>query len=230
MLLPKTLIRPSEVIQLTNVSDKLPPCNLQDVYSREITEFRDCIGYAFRAVLVADLVDYTGTAAYNGATAYEIDDVVVYNDIYYVCVQAVTNATPNNLEYWQLAPKFTTEAYNELFYIGFLGRYLAFAVLKQSTPFMNAQFKAQGVVQPAGEGYNSASSDSFKTLFNGVISNYTDAYNNLKQYMNENNLNGIFDLATKIIETSRCSCGNSCRKGAGCLTNKKAINSNSVWG
>ena len=227
MLLPKTLLRSSEVKSLTNISDFIPTCTMQDIRSRELIEFRNCIGIGLYNLLLADLMDYSNTAKYDAATAYEVNDTVVYSDNPYICIQNSTGNTPANLEYWQPAPKFDNSDYNNLFYEGSLGRYLSFSVLQNTAPFWATQFKAQGLVLPAGDGYNAADSKAVERVLKAVGVNYADAYDNLQWWINENNLNSIFDSADKIIK-SKCECGKSC--GGSCLVNKRQRVSNSTWG
>ena len=46
-------------------------------------------------------VGFVNKGTYSGATAYKVNDVVVYNSGTYACIQANTGQVPTNTSYWQ---------------------------------------------------------------------------------------------------------------------------------
>ena len=46
-------------------------------------------------------VGFVNKGTYSGATAYKVNDVVVYNSGTYACIQANTGQAPTNTSYWQ---------------------------------------------------------------------------------------------------------------------------------
>jgi len=221
----QTLLQPFEVLLITRFSPHIDPATVDDILSIETREFRNCIGKPFYTELKEDLVDYSGEPEYDNTENYVIDDIVLFEGLYYICIANIDGELPTNTTYWKLAPKFTTDAFNELWNVGFLGRYLALNVLFMSASTWATPVKANGFVELDGDGYKTAGDKFVERGLGTIQRNINDALGNLSEWINDNNTNGIYNNATILIKPNTCGCG--CCKS--CLERKQAINSGSVW-
>lgn len=183
----KTILQPNDVLRFTQVSKEFPVCSLALIRQVERAEAYSCIGFPFYERLLADLVDHSGAPQWSKATTYGVGDVVLYNQVYYVATASSTGIIPSNaLNYWDYAPRFTTQAYEDLFIDGALGSYLAHLAVRQSLGFGLISFGANGIVAPQGNTFDSPTEAMVKKYQNnldaivnqarGVMSNFVLNY------------------------------------------------------
>lgn len=204
----QTLILPAEVRELAKINKHVPTCDLQDIKQVEKVAARTCLGKSFYAALLADLQDYSTIPAWTGASV-TADTVRLYQGIYYKAKTTTTNE-PTVKTDWEAAPKFTTDAYNDLWCEGGLGRYLALLVVQNSLPIMATPITAQGAVKRDGDSHRSAEETEVLRLQTWIASNIATAFDNLDEYLTDNST--TFTLYTGNITGSCCtaSCSQDC--------------------
>jgi len=222
MALYQTILQPYEVIELCDISDYTPACTIKKIASIETKEFRECIGKELYAAMLADLIDYTGTQGYSGTANYVVDDLVMFSGFVYICIANTTGNTPSNLNYWERAPKFTTDKYNDVWLSGFMGAYIAYAVLNATAAYRETQWTAQGLTVKQGNDFIAASSKSVDRLVSATNADIATNYANMVDFMKQNEAEWAF--ATKIIKPASCGCGQGCASNTGCLSLKQKKN------
>lgn len=181
---PATIINPAEVKYLSGVNKNIPACSFSSVQQVEKRERRNCLGKTFYDSLLADVVDYSGANEYDSATAYVLDDVVIYKGIYYKATGATTGNAPSDYTKWEYAPKFSEAAYNTL-WTEYLGMYLALNVLEFTLTGANVDFSDQGLIQHKGETFQQASESSIKRFQMGVTSRISTVLANMTEFLQE---------------------------------------------
>ena len=197
----KTLLTTSEVLTLAKANSKIPKCSLDDIHQIEYRERRTCLGKAFYDSLLEDLIDHSGAEEYQSGQIYAADDVVLFEGIYYKA-KAETSALPSKKSDWEVAPKFNTEANNEL-WCRFLGIYLARLVIRNSISALSTQLTAAGTVKIDGETFEAAKEDEVVRLQKWINSQVAIAKANLNDYLNENA--SIFSSYAGIKEDPTCT-------------------------
>ena len=178
----KTISKPREVIIYSGISPHFPPCDVQDISQVEIHIFRRLLGWDFYKDMLSELVDYSGAEDWE-AGDYTTGDVVKYKDLFFVAV-VDTSSNPDT-EDWRIADKFNTECYNDL-YSNHLARYIALRVLHNTIPLSSTPITAQGVVKRFGDNFQSAEASTVSTLMKWVRSNEDVTFDNMIDYMAEN--------------------------------------------
>lgn len=210
----KTILTPQEVIYFSGISEQFPVCDLRTIHQIEYAEFRTCLGNAFYVTLKNDLVKYSPNE-YNGATGYVIDGIVKYRGLIYKAIQNSTGIPPSNHEYWELAPKFTTECYETL-WCTFLAPYLAWQVIRSRLPFIWRQVKSEGIVAIFGGTFQAANIKEFQVLHQAVAAEAQMTFDNMDHYLKSDE-SGCFGKylgnATECCPEcgeETCTCNNSC--------------------
>lgn len=178
----KTLLRPHEVVYYSGISKEFPTCDLRMLASVEEHEFNECLGAAFYDVLKEDLIDYSGTSQYNNSTVYSIGSVVIYSGIIYISTAETLGNVPTNPAFWELAPKFETECYNEL-WCRYLAEYLSLRVIFDRIPYIHNQIKASGVVRLKGDSFDTVDTRGLETLQKGILRSIERVFSNMDKWM-----------------------------------------------
>ena len=202
MAVAPTLITPTEVKELARIDRHVQPCDINDIRQVETTMARECLGKEFYADLVNDLNDYSSVAAWTNGVTYLVGQSVVYKGVYYTAI-ATTTAEPSLKSDWDLAEKFQSQCYNDL-WCETLGRYLALLVVENSIPPISTPLTASGTVKKKGEGFDAANEASVLRLQNWVSSQVIAAFNNLHDYLTEDT-NGCYGLYDGNQDTD-CEC------------------------
>jgi len=201
----RTILRPSEVIYFTNISKEFPKCELRTIFDIEYCEFNQCLGSAFYDKLLADLVEYN-CVVYDNTATYAIGDTVFSDGIIRRAIQATSGNPPSNKDYWENAPKFTTECLEKL-WCDFLGPYLAWTVVNDQLPHINVKIAAAGLVKITGNGIETASKADYQSIQQSVLAKRERAFYNLDHYMKNNNGDGCFDEYKGIAANCCSDCG-----------------------
>lgn len=150
-----------------------------------------CLTWTFYNSLLSDLVSYSGVD-WSSGDSYSVDDIV--NDpstgILYEALQAVSAGTPlTNTSYWQVAPKFSSTANNNL-WTGALRDYISFTVYRASLASSTYQGRSQGVMRHIGNNEEAVSYQELSYMSDSLKEAETELYNNLIDYMKRNGVAG----------------------------------------
>lgn len=146
-----------------------------------------CLGWTFYQRLVNDLVSYAGVDWSNAAT-YSTGNAV--NDsstgLVYEALQNVPAATAlSNTNYWALADKFGSTAYNNL-WSGGLRDYLAISIYRASLTASTFKGTSQGVTRHIGGNEEAVTRDELSYAVSAMKEMETEAYSNLVDYLKRN--------------------------------------------
>lgn len=180
----KTLLTPKDIIQYTGVNINITPCTFRELYNIEFYEARKCIGYDFWQALVTALADYSAEPEYVSGTSYNEGDIVGYNGVYKIALQA-TSAVPTVSTDWGNAPRFTGEcadSYDTLF-CDFIGPYLAHKALADRLPYIWTQIRDTGVVNFNGQQFETTDDKGYTRMQTAVHKDAAVILGNLKYYM-----------------------------------------------
>ena len=194
-----------EILRKSQLSSHLVSrCLIGDIGLVELEEREHCLGADLYDAMVADLVDYSAALPYTSGS-YTAGDVVIYKGLYYEAL-VNTSSEPNNSAAWSLAKKFASDFYND-FYESVLGRYLALAVLRDSTPMVKTRVRDAGTVKLRGVRESPASRDEFEDLQNSILIKIYRAYNAMISYAAEHSGEGAIGTI-KGLEVN-CTCGSN---------------------
>ena len=208
-----SLLSSSEVIHFSGISRDFPPCDFRLLYNVELTEFRRCLGLEFYTDLQNDRVDYSGEADWQHGVTYNQNAIVVKNGVPYVSLENSNQSEPPSPK-WEIAPKFTTECYNDLWCL-FLGEYLSWNAIKDKFAFVQYNLSGEGIQLVNTRAGRSADVSEFKIYGASVDKKIEDLYNNMDHYLKNNceeefkNYKGNLDDC----EDGKCTKGNRYRVG-----------------
>lgn len=206
MPLVQTLISPTEVVQLSNVDTNFAVCSFRTIYNIELYVFRKYLCKGFYDALVDDLIDRTGTLVYDDSTAYIAGNVVEWRGTYYEALAPTTGNRPSVSAFWEVADKFNQAAYNDL-WNKHLAEYLSLSVLKHQLPFVMNKIKDEGVLKFDGVTFQAVDSSDEERLFDGVDSRLGIVFNNLDNFLLENDDNTLYSEYKGI--KGQCDCDES---------------------
>lgn len=201
-----TLLRPSEIVYYSGISKEFPLCSFRTLFSVEEYEFNECLGIAFYDVLLNDLVEYSNVSAYNNNSFYVIGSTVLRDGVIYISIQDTQGNLPSNPEFWELAPKFTTDCYNEL-WCKYLAEYLSLRVIFDRIPHIHNQIKATGIIRLKGDSFETVGDTGVNSLQKSVLRSIERVFGNMHKYMSRNNENGCFDLYKGLAISCCGECG-----------------------
>jgi hypothetical protein len=146
-----TIITAAEAIRYSPVENSFPESSVDDhIGLEEENALIELLGEDFYNILIADLIDYSGTAEYDPDTTYSNGNKVVYEGRVFESL-ADSNTTligdPLDTSKWKEADKFTTECYNDLYFKGHLRTYLSCLVIIQAVPHVTFKTGASGVIE-----------------------------------------------------------------------------------
>lgn len=146
-----TLITAAEAVRHAPVNADFPAAKLCAVIpAEEQNLFLDHIGYDFYEILIADLVDYSGTAEWDSGATYGAGDLVMFGGIVYESLAGGNTepiGDPLNLSAWKEADKFETACYNSLWLSGFLREAIAYSVIAAALPHVTYPTGSIGTVE-----------------------------------------------------------------------------------
>lgn len=178
----KTIITPSEVVRYSDIDVNVPVCNFRQIQQIESYLFGTKLTSKLYDDMLSKLVDYSGVTTWKSTDTITIGVKKLYNGVVYAALQNSVGVLPTNYEYWDVAPKFSSECY-EKFWCDVLANYLAIAILENRLPKIWIKVKSDGVVKQKGEMYDSASGQDYKTYHNAVIRDLEMCYYNVTTYM-----------------------------------------------
>jgi len=146
-----------------------------------------CLGWKFYEALIDDVISYAGTD-YSETATYSTGDNVNDNStgIVYTALSSIPAATPlSNTNYWEVAKKFSSTAYNNL-WTGSLRDYLANSIYRASLTASTFRGTSQGVARQAGNGMEAATKDELSYTVTSMKETETEAYSNLADYLKRN--------------------------------------------
>lgn len=157
----------------------------RNIITRERYLANKCLGWTFYDKLITDLVSYAGVDWSNAATHSTGDDVNDNsNGLVYTALQNVPAATPlSNTNYWTLASKFNTTAYNNL-WDGGLRDYLAISIYRASLTMSTFRGSSKGVIR--GDVDSTVTKDELSYTVSAAKEMETEAYSNLVDYLKRN--------------------------------------------
>lgn len=214
----KTILQPNDVIHYTGISEHFPTCDLRTIMQIEYAEFRTCLGLGFYETLKNDLVNYNA-AEFDPNTTYSEGSTVQWYGIVYKALQESTQFTPDNTEYWELAPKFNQSYYQDLWCM-FLAPFLSWQLIRSRLPFIWRQVKAEGIVKIFGNTFESAGIKEFQVLHAAVAKEADMTFDNMDSYMKSAS-HTYFNTYIKIGKACCGECGHlpdkcTCRKEEQC--------------
>jgi hypothetical protein len=137
--------------------------------------------------LIDDLVDYSGTAEWAGTSV--AGEVYQYDGVYWLATVS-GNTIPGGTG-WKLAPKFTTECYENM-YTSTLGVMFSYMVIRESLLPATLDFSSSGLVRRFGKEFESASSQDLKD----ALRFYDVKIKRLSELFDED-MRNCFNLVTK---------------------------------
>lgn len=145
-------------------------------------------GKTLYQTLKDDLRDYSDVEKFDAEATYNNGDTVIYKNIAYELIVATNefNNTPNCSNEWALAPKFTTECYNETWTEGGLGKLIAWVVFVKAAGYYPEFLNAAGF-SGTDEKYKEKT-NNYKNLM------YSDIAIMHRQFLSWNKDNGCLDL------------------------------------
>lgn len=188
-----------------------PPCDISDIFNVEMAERRKCLGKDFYDELVGDLVDYSAVESYIKGNSYVVDEVVEYKGVLYKALGSTTSE-PSVKGEWELAPKFTTEKFEEL-WCRYLGKYLALVAVRNSLTSVSSKVTGAGIIKIEGENFRPAKDAEVIGVMDHVDSMVRMVYENMHDWILEEKAGGevAFDKYRRIDEyddgdLNECSC------------------------
>ena len=171
----------------------------RSIETRERYVANKCLGWTFYQKLVNDLISYAGVDWSNVATYSTGDDVNNNsNGLVYTALQSVPSGTAlSDTNYWALADKFNTAAYNNL-WIGGLRDYLSISIYRASLTTSTFRAESKGVMRGSDL---TATREEFSYLVSAAKDMETEAYSNLVDYLKRNAVSLVW---------SDCEDGDNC--------------------
>ena len=188
--MPTTIITPGEVVRYSPESGKYPPQMVErHIFRKEQKFARECLGFDFYDLLIADLKDWSNIKAWVSGTSYATGDLVNY---YGLIIESKVDSNNNNPcedtggTYWMLADKFNTACYQTL-WENYMRDYLAFSVMATSLDHTTYPVSAKGAQEWAQEGSGSGSKSASYQVFvgrkNKLLNDAADILENMKSWV-----------------------------------------------
>lgn len=210
----QTLMTPLDVIEYSGVKKLgFGFCTFRQLFQIEYEQARNCIGFDLYQSMLDALADYSEVVEYQ-AGSYTQDSVVGFKGLVYKA-KVNTSNMPTVATDWELAPKFEgdcAEIYDYLF-CNFLAPYLAHKVLSRRLPYLRNVISDTGVLEYAGDAYDTTNEEQFKSLQHAINRDAAQSWANLQHYMLQDTQKALSETCLKgwlDYET------NSCENEAGC--------------
>lgn len=133
------------------------------------------LGEEFYNTLINDLYDTSGAENYDAEKVYNENDLICYNDCFYVstCNNNTVNPDDDNNGCWIEPPKFKNECYCELWNL-YLCRILAFYLIFKTVRYSTTPITAKGVVTVETETEKTVSQSGLKEMKKELYEDYND--------------------------------------------------------
>lgn len=223
----KTLMTAWEVILNSPVDRNFPPTDVcNHVYAAEMKVFGECLSLDFRDVLIADLADYAtdigqDIVEYDPNTTYTLAGI---SKIYYMSVvwtllkdgDVVPPWEDIRSEWWEVADKFNTECYQDLWDEGMLKQILAFETMIPALTYTTFKASGKGITRNIGDptGVQTASMEDFNAVKRQLINNIQDRKNIMYAWLQAKYDDDTYtcDFSTIPFLTAACDEGCTTRK------------------
>jgi len=179
-------------------------CAIQDIAEAENTIFTQCLGLDLYEDLKDDVVDYSSADVW-AAVTYNLDDIVIYDGLYYKATATTTEEPTYNEVDWVLADKFNTELYNTLWCYG-LGKLLALNVAYSIIPLLSLHISDNGLVKKVGVDFEHASQREGQTYLEYLRERISDLKDLMDTWIRANNDGGEFDNYKPLLDEAEVSC------------------------
>lgn len=183
------------------------------IFQTELAFFRECgngLGNEYYDALKADLTPIINALAWQKNVLYGAGDLVLYNGVYYRCT---TNTTapqyqdPTNKGYFELLPKFVTDA-NNVLYDNFIKTALSYLVMNNAVPMIATTITADGAVRHKGNGYDAADGAQRQEKRSIYVSFVNKTIDNMKTFILANATDYPLTELIKAQEANKCA--NNC--------------------
>ena len=171
-------------------SGKYPPQMVErHIFRKEQKFARECLGFDFYDLLIADLKDWSSIKAWVSGTSYDSGDLVNY---YGLIIESKVAANTNDPcedtggAYWMLAQKFNTACYETL-WADYMRDYLSFSIMAASIDHTTYPVSAKGAQEWAQEGGGSGSKSASYQVFvgrkNKLLNDAAEVLENMKGWV-----------------------------------------------
>ncbi len=211
----KTLQTRSEVLSNSGIVGNLSTCKIHDVdiIEAENDLFTNCFGIDFYKELKDKdhLADYSAVDEHVQNQSYNAGDKVIFKGIIYKAKATTTNEPTYSTD-WEVAPKFTTSKFNDLWCNG-LSKILALKVMHNTIPILSMEMRENGVVKATGGDFEHASSREIQSVLDHFKSRIESLRSVVDTWIKANNDDNTFDKYKPIKEkiTSDCSEDEDCK-------------------
>jgi len=221
----KTLLSKGEVKIHQPKLYSISTCSIQDISLVE-SDFFECWGEDFYNALLSDLMDHSGVDSFDGSISYNNGDKAIYNGYVFVANKTTTQIPSIDSTDWELADKFNTPEYNDLWCRG-LARALSMSVICQDIPSMGLHIGDHGVSKYTPDGADPVSMKEKQALIDSYESKVSSYKSKLVTWMKANNDNGVFDTHKDIVTEEEAS--NNIYNDCGCKTNDCDCSEGGIW-
>lgn len=187
-----SLITPNEVKIYSPVgSDYNTDITKPFIIMKEEKIFNLCFGFSFYEDLLNELIDYESNPNYQCSfrqnVNYTVGHIVTFTDgKLFVCTQDTTGSQlPSNVQFWQVAPKFSNADYNAL-WNRYLCQILAFSILNTSIVYEAINATNKGLVRRKTESMDAAKLTEIDTFTQNLSDDIQDSVYNMDLYIRRN--------------------------------------------
>lgn len=188
------------MVRYSPESQKFPPnAALPHIERKEKAFARSFLGADFYQTLLGDLVDTSGMQAWSPAKVYTTGNIVDYFGMALKSLEASNSVNPCEDiagESWEAVKKFTSDCYETMWAEG-LRDYLAYTVMASAIDHTTFPASAKGVGEWVDDasGLRSASYSIFVARKNKLLSDASEALENLRDWMYRKHSEGECDFS-----------------------------------
>ena len=214
MVTSNQLLTNQEVRDYGEIGVNFATCKLRILRQIERYEFRVRFGIDLYSLLLSSQIDYSTTLKWNKSKAdYAVDDVVTYSDYIWKCIAIPTvGSSPSKSSiFWEYAPKFSLECYNELWCDIGLAAYLSNIVILRKGASVSVAFDDVGFNRKVGDGFRPADRDEIADAMQGIGAINEVILSNVDYYLKDNKetcegYNLYLGNVCEVCNNSACSC------------------------
>lgn len=187
--MPTTIITAWEIVKHSPLSNQMDTGKICEHIRRKERRFaREFLGKDYYDLLIADLIDYTGTAEYDSETTYSEGDNVLYFGTILQSKKNGNNTNPcdDDGTNWEIAPKFNSACYNAL-WLDYLREYLALYIAAEVIDYTTFPIGNKGVLEFVEDqsGMKTAGTHGFQGMKKKLLNDADEALENLKDYLRD---------------------------------------------
>lgn len=201
------LISAYEIINAAPVKRDYPTSNICVMKDNIVMDiFRTCFSLEFLQELVDNKRSTAGALNYVSGTAYDQNDLVLFDGIIYKSLADANNYPLTDESKWIRQPKFEKTCYNDL-WDSFMIKFLAFRIVYASVEYNSFQAGAKGITQFERDdtGITSAGSKGLASFKSSLWDDSVTIYGNMKRWIYDNP--SCFEGVT----VYGLNCGDSCK-------------------